>query len=315
MEVHEAKRLTVDLLVLLDVSLSMAISVKGDERSKATLVRDALLRFVRDPRSAGSGVGLQLFPAPPTAGAQCDHTTYEKPTVPIATLPGGEAALVQTLQDLPLSGDTPMGPAVQGALNQLRRHRAANPTHRVALVLATDGVPSTCTPTDARALGALVSAAVMETPSIATYAIGVYDSTLRDRGRPLLEAVATAGGTGTPFVLNSDPDLARTFQDALDKIRGASLPCEYVIPAPSGPVDFGKVNVRLQAAAGTGQDIPYVGSATRCDPMRGGWYYDVDPTMAAPTQVVTCPATCDRLKAEPNAKVNLVFGCRTQVID
>ena len=165
MEVHEAKRLTVDLLVLLDVSLSMAVSVEGGGRSKASLVSQALLRFVKDPRSAGSGVGLGVFPAPPAAGTQCDHTTYEKPTVPIATLPGGEAALVQTLQDLPLSGDTPMGPAVQGALNQLRRHRAANPTHRVALVLATDGVPSTCTPTDARALGALVSAAAMETPA------------------------------------------------------------------------------------------------------------------------------------------------------
>ena len=73
--------------------------------------------------------------------------------------------------------------------------------------------------------------------------------------------------------------------------------------------------MRLQAAAGTGEDIPYVSTAARCDPMRGGWYYDVDPAMAAPTRVVTCPATCDRLKAEPNANVNLVFGCKTIVID
>ena len=185
----------------------------------------------------------------------------------------------------------------------------------MALVLATDGLPSTCTPTDARGLGVLVSAAAMQTPPIATYAIGVFDSSQTARGRPLLEAVATAGRTGMPFVLNSDPDLARTFQDALDKIRGAALPCEYVIPPPSGPIDFGKVNVRVQAAAGTGEDIPYVSTAARCDPMRGGWYYDVDPAMAAPTRVVTCPATCDRLKAEPNAQVNLVFGCKTRVID
>jgi hypothetical protein len=81
--------------------------------------------------------------------------------------------------------------------------------------------------------------------------------------------------------------------------REATLPCEFLIPRSNGPIDFGKVNVRLQEAAGTAEEIPYEGGATRCDPMRGGWYYDVDPATAAPTRVLTCPATCDRLEAGP----------------
>ena len=114
MEVHQAERLTVDLLVLLDVSASMRAAVEGGMRSKADLVGQALIRFVKDPRSAGSGVGLQLFPAPPPGGPQCDPSTYERPTVPIATLPGGEAPLLQSLQNLPLSPTRPWGPLSRG---------------------------------------------------------------------------------------------------------------------------------------------------------------------------------------------------------
>jgi hypothetical protein len=352
MEAHQAERLTVDLLVLLDVSASMADEVEGGTRSKAELASEALISFIKDPRSAGSGVGLEFFPLrpqelppvmfgiacqadadcpkyytcphspgvrrecePPVGAPQCHFSTYEKPTVPIATLPAGEAPLVQALQKLPFGSDTPMGPAVQGALNQLRTYQAANPTHRVALVLATDGLAGACKPNNPAGLAALVSLAATETPSIATYTIGVFGANQTAQGRAALQPVSAAGGTDMPFVLNSDPDLARTFEDTLEKIRGAALPCDYVIPPPSGPIDFGKVNVRVQAAAGTGEDIPYVTAAARCDPMRGGWYYDVDPARATPTRVVTCPATCDRLKAEASASVSLVFGCKTRVIE
>jgi hypothetical protein len=207
-----------------------------------------------------------------------------------------------------------MGPAVAGALAQARAHHAANPTHRVALVLATDGLPGPCEPDDPAGFATLVASGMMETPPISTYAIGVFGLGETVEGRALLRSVATAGGTGMPFLLNGDPNLARTFLDALEQIRQAALPCEFVIPRPVAPIDFGKVNVRLQEAAGTGEDIPFVSAADRCDPMMGGWYYDVDPAMAAPTRVLTCPATCDRLKAGPGANVSLVFGCKTRVI-
>ena len=251
----------------------------------------------------------------PPGGLACAPSVYENPTVPIGALPAAEAPLVQALQRVPFRGGTPMGPALTGALAQARKHQAANPTHRVALVLATDGVPESCEPADVAGVSALAASAAMQTPPISTYAIGVFGRDGLVPGRALLDSVATAGGTGTPFVLNSDPDLARTFLEALEKIRGATLPCQFLIPRPNAPIDFGKVNVHVQDAAGTGQDIPHVTSAGRCDPVQGGWYYDVDPAMAAPTRVLTCPATCRRLQADAASTVSLVFGCKTRVIE
>jgi hypothetical protein len=68
MEVHQAQRLPVDLLLLLDSSSSMEEKVPGDPRSKGDMVTEALTSFVKDPASAGLGVGLQLFPGTGRAG-------------------------------------------------------------------------------------------------------------------------------------------------------------------------------------------------------------------------------------------------------
>ena len=253
---------------------------------------------------------------PPGPDLSCEAASYEKPSVAITSLPAGEAALTQALQNQPYSLGTPMGPALVGALAQARAHKLANPGHHVAVVLATDGFPESCEPKDAAGISALVAAGLMQSPPISTFAIGVFGQKDLAMGRPILEGVAIAGGTNKPFVLNSDPVLVQSFQDALEKIRQqTAVPCEFLIPRPNAPIDFAKVNVQLQDPAGTGENIPYVTSVDRCDPMKGGWYYDVQPGMAAPTRVLTCPATCDRLTADLLAKVSLVFGCRTVAID
>jgi hypothetical protein len=88
------------------------------------------------------------------------------------------------------------------------------------------------------------------------------------------------------------------------------------LPRPSGPIDFAKVNARVQAgAAGTAEEIPYVTAAARCDAIHGGWYHDVDPAMGEPTRVLTCPATWAQLHAGPSANVSLVFRYKTRVIE
>src|SRR6185436_8330457 len=96
----QAERLPVDLLLLLDASSSMEEKVPGDDRTKGALVSQALTSFVKDPGSAGLGVGLRFFPDSLTSRstAACQPSTYEKPTVPLAELPGAEAALVQALR-------------------------------------------------------------------------------------------------------------------------------------------------------------------------------------------------------------------------
>jgi hypothetical protein len=47
----------------------------------------------------------------------------------------------------------------------------------------------------------------------------------------------------------------------------------------------------------------------------GGWYYDVAPATGVPTRVQVCEATCSRFKTDQGGKVDLVFGCGTQIIN
>ncbi|HXU81137.1 MAG TPA: hypothetical protein VN914_07055 [Polyangia bacterium] len=249
-----------------------------------------------------------------TGGADsCELTDYQQPSVPIAALPGNQAILVGVINGREPEGGTPTGVALRGAYQHVREHLAANPGRRVAVILATDGVPSSCMPKDAPGIAADIRMAQMGTPSILTYVIGVFAADDTTKGRPTVEMFATAGGTGAPYVLDANANLGARLNEALAAIRGQTLPCEFSIPSGTGTIDFGKVNVTLQAA-GAEQTIPYVESASRCDPMRGGWYYDVPPATGKPTRILVCAASCSRFKGAPDAKVNLVFGCATEVI-
>jgi hypothetical protein len=406
-----AQRTPVDLLLLIDASDSMATAGAGTMMSKYQLVRQALLRFTRDPASAGLGIGVQFFPLPgPGSGCQsdvdcgyvsspttpvcqpvnacadsvaagltrscragggcggstcvplgrctkslldctnvgqacpggmagdtctgfgksctlvdslsgCAQALYEQPFVPIATLPTpGERLVSWGLGVRSPSGATPLRSAVAGALTFFARHLSQNAGRKGVMVLASDGAPSPGCPNNTiPATAKLLSDARLPTamPAIDTYVVGVYTPTDGSE-RMALEALATAGGTGMPLVIAPNEDLNQRFFETLNRIRGQSLPCELLIPAPSagaGPLDLNKVNLRFRGASGD-EDVLYTGSAARCDPVRGGWYYDVDPaTGGMPTKIIVCEATCKKWKGDANASVDLRVGCRTRVID
>ena len=405
-EVHQGKPVPIDLLLLVDISGSMEESAGA--RSKWFAVREALQTFARDPRSAGLGVGLQVFPAParpcqrdgdcaapstcelkglcgppaaiatseaacnaaiaPTCGGifstdpctpiglcaksglrcvvggsvpcpgpvgadycqarpmfctdvigeTCNPGRYATAVVPIADLPGALPAIDRALGAVVAHGGTPTTPAVQGALVYLRTRAAANPTRKPVLVLATDGLPTGCGSNDPDTVAAALAAARSTdgVAAISTYVIGVFAPGQIARSRPALDTMARGGGTATPFVLSAASDLSQRFLEAVNQIRGNALACEFTIPRPtSGMLDYDKVNVRFTGAAGA-EDFGYVdGGAARCDPVRGGWYYDANPRAGAtPTRVRLCPATCARVQSTAGA-ISLRFGCKTIVIE
>jgi hypothetical protein len=411
-QVHAAQPVPVDLLLLVDGSSSMGEAVAGG-RSKQVLVRDALISFVKDPRSTGLGIGLQYFPlpqwtecgsdadcgpfdssagkpewwgcrprtvcAPPKAplgtavnicapasaaedcsggtscvplgycaasgwpcfnvgdacqsgrandvckafprvcnGSQiCNARLFRELAIPISDLPGAAGALTIELAAREPSGATPMGPAIEAYLAHLAERATTHPGRTAALVLATDGVPQGCGPADQIAtIAGRLSAAAAARPAVTTYVIGVIDKADPNVGPgQALAQLATAGGTGAPFLLSPAADLTQTFLAALEQIRGRALPCEFSISKNDvSMVDFGRVNLRFRGASGD-RDILYVGKADRCDPMRGGWYYDVDPMTGTPTRVITCPATCAALKSDVQGRIDLRFGCKTRVIE
>jgi hypothetical protein len=250
--------------------------------------------------------------APGGQAGSCTPDDYQKLVAAIAPLPAAQAALIAALDGKRPGGGTPMGPAVSGALAQLRGHLAAHGGRQAGLVLVTDGLPDGCQNDGVATIAASLATARAGTPPISTYVIGVFNQMQLAQSQSALATLAAAGGTGTPFVLTPNDDLARRFLEVLDQIRGKALACEFAIPPPTmGQLDYGKVNVRIDGA----EDLPYVAAADRCDPTRGGWYYDVDPAAATPTRVLVCESTCRRLREAQDVKVELRFGCKSRTIE
>jgi hypothetical protein len=266
------------------------------------------------PAAGGMCVGGERSCRDVLPSTGCDEAGYATPAVAIAGLPANEADLARTVLAKNPLGSTPMGPAVRGVLTQLRAHLAANPGRKVALILVGDGLPGGCAMNDIASIANNLNAAMTGPPSIPTYVIGVFTPDDAAESQVQMDRLAMAGGTTRSFLLTSTPDLTQRLQQALDQIRGAAIACEFNIPPPTaGPIDFNRVNVRHTGAAGT-QDLLYVESADKCDPLRGGWYYDVPPGRGTPTRILVCDASCRGFNMEATAKVDLLFGCATRVI-
>jgi hypothetical protein len=71
-----------------------------------------------------------------------------------------------------------------------------------------------------------------------------------------------------------------------------------------------RVNFVYTPSGGTPTTIPNVGTAAGCGG-NPGWYYD-DP--AAPTRIITCPATCTALEGDATGSVSVEYGCSTVIL-
>jgi len=211
-------------------------------------------------------------------------------------------------------GLTPSAPALQGAIDEATSYTAANPDHAVAVVLATDGFPTECTPRDIPSIAAIAASGVSATPSIKTFVIGVFNASEQAQATTNLNQIAAAGGSGSAFVISTAGNVTAAFLMALNQIRGSALPCDYKLPVPmSGLPDYGLVNVEF-TSAGITKVVPGVNSASACDPMLGGWYYDVDPNVGTPQKVILCPKSCDTVRADVAGQIDIVQGCATIVL-
>ncbi|MEO7038234.1 MAG: vWA domain-containing protein [Polyangiaceae bacterium] len=246
----------------------------------------------------------------------CDATVYATPASAIATLPGAAAGVLASIDAKTPAGATPTAPAISGAIQQASTWATAHPDHRVVVVLATDGLPTECTPTAIGSVAALAKAGVAATPSISTFVIGVFGQDDVLNGAPdNLNEIAQQGGTKTAFIVDTTKDVTAQFVTALDTIRGSHLACEFQVPQPSAgqTLDFGQVNVQY-TNAGKSSVVYYVGNATACDATTGGWYYDVDPAKGTPTKIVACAASCSSFEAATEqASVGIALGCMTVV--
>jgi hypothetical protein len=97
---------------------------------------------------------------------------------------------------------------------------------------------------------------------------------------------------------------------ATEVISGAQIACEWDIPPPPEGEDFDptKVNVEFDDGMGGGFEIGYVESEAECANVIDGWYYD---NPAAPTLILACPQTCQKIQGVDAATINISLGCDT----
>jgi hypothetical protein len=269
------------------------------------------------------GLGACQVPASTCLmGDDCRPASYATPAAAIAELPGAEAGLLDVIGSTEPDGLTPSGPALTGAIQQTREWALAHPERQVVAVLATDGIPTlqqngmVCEPitlqSEIDAVAQIAADGRAGTPSVSTFVIGVMGP--NDIGGPeTLSAIATAGGTGDAFIVDTQGDVAAQFRDALDEIRGSQLSCDLLIPEPEvgKMLDYDQVNVTFDDGSGP-QDLFKLDDRTECDTVENGWYYDPPPAQGAPERIVACPDTCAAFREVSVGSVQIKLGCASK---
>jgi hypothetical protein len=247
----------------------------------------------------------------------CDPAPYAMPAVEVAPLPGVRQALTNSLAQHVVDGLTPTAGALSGAIMHAQALARANPGRRVAVLLATDGFPTECTPDDIPGVANIAAQAVAGTPSVSTYVIGVFAPADVTDATTNLNALAVGGGTRSAFVINTNQNVTQMFVAALNAVRNAALSCQYRIPAAmadAGQLDYYSVNVEFTAGNGQAVTFGNVADSAHCSATQGGWYYDVNPANGTPQTISLCDVSCAAVQADANARVDVLLGCKTEII-
>jgi hypothetical protein len=257
-------------------------------------------------------VGAQFFPTliAGSGGDGCDSKRYADPYVDIQPVASGRSHVASAMGSLVPDGSTPMGPALIGAVAGARAWATGHPKATAVVVLATDGLPSGCSPTNAAGLAAIAAGGAAGTPPLATFVIGILGTNdVASGALGTLDAIAQAGGTSQALVVDPSEDLASQMASALRAVAAQGVACSFALPSSIDAASLAMVNVALESAACGRHVLDYVPPGGACD--GDGWRYDVDPALGQlPSKVLLCATTCERFRAGDQA--SLEVGCATK---
>jgi hypothetical protein len=265
-------RVPPNVMLVLDRSGSMGQSIGGGSATtKWTDLKNAVQSLVTN-YDAQVRLGDSIFSSDGNCGAGNIRLTA----------PANGSAVMTELNSAGPNGNTPTAATLakvqqSGMLNDATRDNV--------VVLATDGLPN-CGDTD---VVGKITALYNATPSVKTYVIGVGDGTASDP--TALDSWADAGhtaqtGAATKYYQANSPNDLKT---AFDTIVGSVVSCKFSLS--SAPPDAQQLYVWLN-----GVQVPV-------DAANG---YTYDP--AGPS-VTLNGTTCAQLKANPNDKVQVIYGC------
>jgi Mg-chelatase subunit ChlD len=288
-----------------------------------------------DPNGFDLGTCSAIAGAACAGADSCAASDYAAPPLSFEALPGAEPAMVAWLAAQRPAGATPSPAALEGALAAAEARARAYPDHSVVVVLATDGAPDEttdgtpdgCTESDTSTANAreatLAAAALSASPSVRTFAVGVFTPDAPPSAAGSVATLAAAGGTEQAYVVGTNAadgggSAEAELEAALQAIRGSALPCRYAVPVPeAGAPDPAKLNVAYTPGPPdptVASTVPRVDSEAACG-ATDGWYWDVPPDggQRGAAMIDVCPATCATLRADRGGRVDVVIGCQTLV--
>lgn len=287
--------------------------------TKWEITRDTLLAAVSS-LAGDVALGVNFYPNVQQEGETC---LLNEVAAPIALLgdtgSDARAGWEQAATDVVPVGATPTHGAYLFGLVQLAATKL--PGNQVVLLI-TDGTP-TCTidcvctednvPVDSQPL--IEEAAQAFASGVRTFVIGSPGS---EQTRDVLSRLASEGGTAPDdcsddgptychFDMTTEPDLATGLKRALDEISTNVRSCEYPIPAPPAgqALDPSLVNVLYTPSGSDAETIGRDPSTADCSE---GWQYSSDGK-----SIVLCGAVCERVRADGDGTVEVLFGCETIV--
>lgn len=311
---RQSNKAVVALLFVVDVSGSMYCTVPEEDPSNPCTGHDsdpdqgasswrwaemvpALKGFFSSPSSAGMWAGINFF----SGDVSCDAGTYAQSDPEIAELPAAAQAISDAVDAQDPSGQTPTVPSLEGAVEHATRWENAHPDHQVVIVHATDGYPQGCG--NGNDIGSAIQVAAdayQGNPSIRTYVLGVGPN-LDD-----LDRIANSGGTNQAFHIDtSSSTVSEDLAAAFDAIRSdVSVECTYTLPAPPAGQTLDLMAVNVNYTNGSGNET-LIGFNADQD-CTEGWQYASNNT-----QIVLCGTTCDTVKGDAGAQIDVEFGCST----
>lgn len=333
----EGENLPAVLQLVVDVSGSMDDPAPGSNQSKWQVTR-AALREAIDTLPASVSAGVLYYPNRDTGSGttmrNVNACVEVDEMVPIAILGNDGSrqrdALQSSLDDANTDSYTPTHDAYRYALTE-----SLSPFQAQAnkfMLLITDGAPTMSLGCIGGRTGGMMGGGgtVMDAPTepivaeiagafasgIRTFLIGSPGSEESSQGdedmRPWLSRAAQQGGTakagcqvdGPNFChldMTQEPDFGQALVEGLATVVGQIIDtCTFAVPpAPDGQtVDPNRTTLIVQSSSGA--SLVKQDNKGDCG---DGWRFN------AAGQVELCPATCDRIKADSSASVQLMFGC------
>ncbi|MBP9114455.1 MAG: VWA domain-containing protein, partial [Polyangiaceae bacterium] len=264
--------------------------------------------------SGGSGP----YPGKGTTSSKCI------PDVAPAAVNAAQLALLKgRITGTSPNGSTPTYEALEGGYKVLR---AVAGTGKKVLVLMSDGVPSSNQ--GQSGCITLVGSELKKNPSIQTFSVGIgpfpapsglfasYDPEFMSRlalaggtkANPTCSTNATNVANVCHFQVTpgsnaaASTKLKQDFVDAINKVRGLAIGCEYKLENNGGgAINPNKVNVVWTDGSGKETFVP--------KNAQNGWSYDDDQN---PTKVILHGTSCSDATEDLQSSVKVVIGCDTK---